>query len=65
MLGNVWEWCLTAYETSLDVVEGYDARVLRGVSWKTSSPHIFRFAYRTACIPERRYDDYGFRIVRS
>jgi formylglycine-generating enzyme required for sulfatase activity len=65
MTGNVWEWCLTAYETGSQEVDGTDARILRGGSWLTDHPHYFRIVSRYVSYPDNGTEDRGFRIVSS
>ena len=56
--GNVWEWC-----TDLFKAGGKD-RVLRGGSWRDAYPGLLLMAHRFSCMPDLRFDNIGFRIVR-
>lgn len=69
MLGNVWEWCDTRYETdaygrqALRPAEGGRPVVIRGGSWY-SRPEFLRSASRDhLATPDRRGQDIGFRLV--
>lgn len=72
MLGNVWEWVEDSYHVSYQGApanaSAWDGdgkkRVLRGGSWY-DSPSKVRAAGRDKAISERRYDNFGFRIVRN
>jgi len=64
MSGNVWEWCLTAYETGKSDLFGTDVRVLRGGSWSINNSVSFRVAYRFRVSPLVRYLSRGFRFAR-
>jgi len=64
MSGNVWEWCLTKYDSGSNELTGIETRVLRGGSWKYDSPITHRADYRKGTAPTFRSNDAGFRIVR-
>lgn len=65
LVGNVWEWCLTAWSSGADTLSGDDVRVLRGGSWFDDVQGHFRSAYRTSWNPDIRSDLRGFRVVRG
>ncbi len=70
MLGNVWEWTASTYDSSYSGAErqvaSLDAgglRVNRGVSWN-DEPRYVRSAHRNFRAPDRRYGDLGLRLAR-
>ncbi len=65
MTGNVWEWCLTEYETGEDGINGTNVRLLRGGSWFNTSTSNFRADYRGWVSPDDRNDFWGFRLSHS
>ncbi|MCL4253856.1 MAG: formylglycine-generating enzyme family protein [Anaerolineae bacterium] len=65
MSGNVWEWCLTAYDTGKTDLRGTDVRVLRGGSWINDSADDFRAVTRYRSSPNVWNVNGGFRIVCS
>jgi formylglycine-generating enzyme required for sulfatase activity len=69
MSGNVWEWCLSAYQNlNIDVphenLQRADNRVRRGGSWD-SSRGLLRAANRFSVTPFLTNSCYGFRCARS
>ncbi len=65
LVGNVWEWCLTLYETGSNDINGTDARVLRGGSWKTFDAEFLRVFFRNWDSSIGRNFFRGFRCIRS
>jgi formylglycine-generating enzyme required for sulfatase activity len=64
MVGNVWEWCLTNWETEAISIEKANIRVLRGGAWDCDSPEMFRVDCRFRDQPSHQYNTIGFRLVR-
>ncbi len=65
MAGNVWEWCLNAYEPAGDVDPGGEVpRVVRGGSWLFGRD-LARAACRSGDHPDGRSDGLGFRVCLS
>jgi len=58
MLGNVWEWTSSLYDTDGSF------RVIRGGSWYDGARGL-RSAYRCGVSPGGRSGDLGFRLVRT
>lgn len=70
MSGNVWEWCLTGWQTGTTAA-GREARLLRGGCWSSDSAWSLHVANRSAIDPNTRLDPayrnhvtVGFRCVR-
>lgn len=70
MSGNVWEWCLTGWESGIADLDSREVRLLRGGSWSSDSPISLRAAHRSAIDPNvrlapdyRHHATVGFRVV--
>jgi len=64
LAGNVWEWCLNAYDKPKKIGTTGDAsRVLRGGSWN-SNTRALRAASRFDFVPDVRGGSIGFRVSR-
>lgn len=69
LFGNVWEWCLTDYnspkaDAGQESVVSATQRVLRGGSWNYDLVNA-RAAYRHNLNPDIRYNSLGFRLCRA
>ncbi len=71
MSGNVWEFCWdwyaqypTSEQTNPRGNEVGDSRVLRGGGWN-SAPTLLRCTNRQSFTPNKGYNVFGFRLVRS
>jgi formylglycine-generating enzyme required for sulfatase activity len=65
MAGNVWEWCLTDYNSKTnDINSNGGLHVLRGGSWDYDNPIRFRCDFRYWSAPIHRNQFIGFRISR-
>jgi len=65
MSGNVWQWCLTDYETGNISLFGTSVRALRGGSWGDFNTKNFRVDFREWYTPYIKDAFRGFRLVRS
>ncbi len=66
--GNVWEWCLSAYEkpapdAHAENINSKDRRVYRGSSWKNDEI-LARATYRAPRNPDQYGNPLGFRVGR-
>ena len=73
MHGNLWEWVGDCWNENYHGAPNDGStwaqgdcaqRVLRGGSW-IGSPYSLRSANRSAYVPSKRYDGYGFRVART
>jgi formylglycine-generating enzyme required for sulfatase activity len=79
MVGQVWEWCSSRYggtesqpkfgypyreDDGREEPEGDDTRILRGGSWYNKAGYC-RCGYRDWLVPRHRYNNRGFRCVRT
>lgn len=63
MSGNIWEWCLNAYDNPKSIdYSGVCRRVVRGGSWY-SSQDLARTASRRGNLPDARLYGRGFRVA--
>ncbi|PIT98907.1 MAG: hypothetical protein COT74_12650 [Bdellovibrionales bacterium CG10_big_fil_rev_8_21_14_0_10_45_34] len=69
--GNVWEWVQDAWDGSLPLKGGTDPvgtegsiRVIRGGSWFNLASYL-RSGYRYYWWPGNRFNNVGFRLVRT
>ncbi|MBA3869406.1 MAG: SUMF1/EgtB/PvdO family nonheme iron enzyme [Anaerolineae bacterium] len=65
MSGNVWEWCLTTYDTQTNDVDGDATRVIRGGGWFFFTKADCRTNFRYYDAPYGCYNFRGFRIART
>lgn len=64
MCGNVWELCLTDYQTGDESLECLSTgRVRRGGSWANTNPENLRASKRDVAHPAQGLEFIGFRIV--
>ncbi len=60
MGGNVWQWCMDAWN------DNSKAKVLRGASWYNGALKLSLLSScRVHAAPDSSTDNYGFRIVRA
>jgi formylglycine-generating enzyme required for sulfatase activity len=71
MSGNVWEWCLTGWDTGTITPGNGEARLLRGGSWSSDSRLSLRATNRSPKDPNarlspgyRNHVTVGFRCIR-
>jgi formylglycine-generating enzyme required for sulfatase activity len=68
MCGNVWEWCLTLWDTAHppDAVPltGRAKRSVRGGSWGVNSKEMLQVTFRNRMEPDSEGYHVGFRCVR-
>jgi sulfatase modifying factor 1 len=71
MVGNVWHWCSDLYAPYSSVSQtdpigprstSDNDRCVRGGSWLSSNPDIFRCAFRIGDFPDGRSFNGGFRL---
>jgi formylglycine-generating enzyme required for sulfatase activity len=64
MAGNIYEWCLTDYETGEnELTKAEKSCVLRGGSWVLNVEDGFSCFYRGRNAPNRRGSKIGFRLA--
>lgn len=65
MVGNVGEWCLTAFKTGDTAIEGDVIRAMRGASKGVAVVEPFYITARSFNLPVARNNNTGLRIVRN
>lgn len=63
LIGNVWEWCLTAWGEESGNANGYGYRHIKGGAWNVNRPDHLRAVDRGGNSPRGRLNDAGFRCV--
>jgi formylglycine-generating enzyme required for sulfatase activity len=70
MVGNVWEWTITGWDTGTTDAETVEPRMLRGGCWSSDSPLSLWVWNRnegdpnTRRLPDFRDSAFGFRVVK-
>ncbi len=62
MAGNVWEWCITAYDTGDNDISNEVFRVVRGGSWNVDAERA-RASYRRRFNANDSGSNFGFRVA--
>lgn len=63
--GNVWEWCLTDYQSGSQLLNKTGVRVLRGGSWDDIDADNFRCDFCIRNHPITKNFNKGFRVSLS
>lgn len=64
MVGNVYAWCLTGFESGTQKSNVLEQRILRGGSWGSKIASDFRVSTRSRQAPALRFGNWGCRCVR-
>lgn len=64
MSGNVWEWCLTNWDTGTNSLSSRGRYVLRGGAWD-SDYLCAQVVYRNANLPLYGFGHTGFRVIAA
>ena len=70
MCGNVWEWCwdwegsINA-DTDITGASSGNSKSTRGGGWSQPEPVYFTISHRHKSPPRDRYENLGFRVVRT
>jgi formylglycine-generating enzyme required for sulfatase activity len=63
MIGNLREWCRTAWGWDIGDVTGYVYRAARGGAWNIADPEYLRATDRAGLAPRGQLNDAGFRCA--
>ena len=63
MMGNVWEWCESAYDGTLNNMS--ENRVVRGGAYSSYDGYSLRSSYRIYSNPTNENNNIGFRVAAS